>query len=883
MSRDWPLVGRRAQVERVRALISAPAAGGVVVAGAEGVGKTRLAEECLRMAERVGYATARVSGTRSACGLPFGAIAPLLPHDEGATWAHFERAEVLRRTASGIALRGEGKRLVLMVDDAHLLDEASAVLVLQLAESRSVFVLATVRCGQGAPDAIVSLWKDGAAERLDIAPLALDEVETLVSVALGGSVDGATVRDLATRSEGNPLFLHELVLAALDAGAVLEQDGVVFVSGALPLSNRLIELVESRIEGLSDEERHVLDLLAFGEGLGASMLTALTDPLTIESLERRGLVAVARDRRRLDAWIAHPIHGDVLRQRTGALRALRVKRDLADALESTGARRREDLLRLAAWRLEAGGAVNSRLMLRAAGQARARCDYNLAEQLVSAAIDVGGGVEAALLSGQLLYLQGQCHEAEQRLAPLAGRLTCDLDRGRLAAIRMDNLWYGLGLRDETVRVGREAEATISDSDIRDIVVARRAGALGAACDLRAALELIQPLLERATGPALAWACMVGAVSLVQSGRTAEAVRVADRGLAVHRALPADALLWRPSIHEWARAYALTEAGRVSEAESELRATYERALEGGSLPAEPYLAWEMSKVTRTQGRMAASVRWAGEAVSVLRRTGWPGYLLRFGLADLAHSLAVCGRATEAAELMAEIDALPASAVAGMFPESLVPARAWTLVAQGELEAARGCLREAAVDAAANGARTLEMVALHDLARLGCPGEVVVAAGDLAGHLDGTLARARADHVGALVSGDPVALDAVSRSFEELGCLLLAAEAAADAGRAQRRAGGARSAIVPERRAVALAARCPGAVTPALAAAAPRVLSPREREIAAMAGDGLASRDIAERLFLSVRTVENQLQRAYEKLGVSKRAELAEVLGPSGFTA
>ena len=82
-----------------------------------------------------------------------------------------------------------------------------------------MFVLATVRSGQPAPDAIVSMWKDGAAERLDITPLVLAEVETLLFFALGGSIDGATLRFLATRSEGNPLFLHELVLAALDAGS----------------------------------------------------------------------------------------------------------------------------------------------------------------------------------------------------------------------------------------------------------------------------------------------------------------------------------------------------------------------------------------------------------------------------------------------------------------------------------------------------------------------------------------------------------------------------------------------------------------------------------------------------------------------------------------
>ena len=51
---------------------------------------------------------------------------------------------------------------------------------------------------------------------------------------------------------------------------------------------------------------------------------------------------------------------------------------------------------------------------------------------------------------------------------------------------------------------------------------------------------------------------------------------------------------------------------------------------------------------------------------------------------------------------------------------------------------------------------------------------------------------------------------------------------------------------------------------------------------LAADGAQSKEIAERLFLSVRTVNNQLQSCYTKLGVSNRAGLAEALrrvGPS----
>jgi DNA-binding CsgD family transcriptional regulator len=55
-----------------------------------------------------------------------------------------------------------------------------------------------------------------------------------------------------------------------------------------------------------------------------------------------------------------------------------------------------------------------------------------------------------------------------------------------------------------------------------------------------------------------------------------------------------------------------------------------------------------------------------------------------------------------------------------------------------------------------------------------------------------------------------------------------------------------------------------------------LSAREREVALLAADGLTSRQIAERLFVSARTVDNHLQRIYLKLGISDRGALLERL-------
>jgi DNA-binding CsgD family transcriptional regulator len=82
---------------------------------------------------------------------------------------------------------------------------------------------------------------------------------------------------------------------------------------------------------------------------------------------------------------------------------------------------------------------------------------------------------------------------------------------------------------------------------------------------------------------------------------------------------------------------------------------------------------------------------------------------------------------------------------------------------------------------------------------------------------------------------------------------------------------------------LAAACEGAHTPALdLLTSPPDLTPREEEIAGLAAKGMTSRAIAERLVISVRTVDNALQHVYDKLGITSRSELPRILDPPDTT-
>jgi predicted ATPase len=127
---------------------------------------------------------------------------------------------LLRGYAQAMVEEALGRPLIVFVDDAHLLDRGSAVLVHQFALTHVATVLATVRAGEVMPDPLVSLWKDGAAERIEIGVLDDATVEELLVSVLGGPVDAATVRALAGRSRGNPMFLRELINGALETGAV---------------------------------------------------------------------------------------------------------------------------------------------------------------------------------------------------------------------------------------------------------------------------------------------------------------------------------------------------------------------------------------------------------------------------------------------------------------------------------------------------------------------------------------------------------------------------------------------------------------------------------------------------------------------------------------
>lgn len=150
-------------------------------------------------------------------------------------------------------------------------------------------------------------------------------------------------------------------------------------------------------------------------------------------------------------------------------------------------------------------------------------------------------------------------------------------------------------------------------------------------------------------------------------------------------------------------------------------------------------------------------------------------------------------------------------------------------------------------------------------------------ELASVVEGPRAGLAARFASALRDGDAAELGSVSEEFERMGDLIAAIDAAANAALLYRNQDRRGSALTCSARATALAERCGSPVTPALRQAAdPLPLTDREREIVMLIGAGLSNRAVAERLTLSVRTVESHIYRAMAKTGTTRREELAGLL-------
>ena len=492
LANDIPLMSRDEELSRVLLGLQGPEPVAFVLAGPAGVGKTRLAAEVARSVPRLGFVAVPAVASRTAAAIPFGPFARFLPE---AGLASGDLTGLLRQAGDAIlALASDDRKLLLIVDDAQFLDPGSAALVHQLALEKACGLLVSLRTPGPAPDLVTALWKDGLAERIELGAWAEPEIAAVVSAFLGGPVAGETVRRLWEVSQGNALYLRELLIGAVQSQALTESGGIWALHRSLAAPGRLVELVAARLAGLPPETVTVIETLAVGEPLGLAILEAVTSPEGVEDAEAQGLVWIEQDGRRTLARLSHPVYGEVLRQSMPRSRLRRLSAALAESVQTSGGRRRDDLLRLARWQLDSGRPGEPGLLSQAARRASEVFDLQLAERLAQAAMDAGGTPEAGLVLGETRFRSGQYAEAESVLAATAGLCQTDGEVARIASARAYNLYTNLGDGSAATAVLDQALTAIKQTAPRLELLGRLAMIKLFELDLDGAVAAAEPLL-----------------------------------------------------------------------------------------------------------------------------------------------------------------------------------------------------------------------------------------------------------------------------------------------------------------------------------------------------------------------------------------------------
>lgn len=872
MAVDVPLVGRATELELFADRLREPEPPSIVLAGPPGVGKTRLAAEAAGLAAALGYTTEHVMATRAAASIPLGPFAPLLPDAEVASSGLLG---LLRTVADTLLDRaGPDRRLLLVVDDAHLLDEASATLIHQLAASARAGLIATVRVPHPAPDPITALWKDGLAERLDIGPLTEPEVADFAAGVLSGPVAGATVRRLWEFSGGNALYLRELLRGLADSGAMTNRDGIWILSRPPEAPARLVELLGSRLDGLPQQVVDVVDYLALAGSLGYELIEQLTSAEAAEAAEQSGLIRVAADDdRRSETRLAHPLYGEVRRQHMPRTRLRRLRRELADCLSASGARRREDLLLIASLQLAAGEAGDPDTLTRAAKRAREMYDLDLAARLATAAIEAGGGVDAGLVLAVTHFSTGAHQAADELLTTLTDQCTTDSERAAIANARAYNRGVLMADPDGALDVVAAARRTIKDPNATAVLAARAAMMRLFAGEPAAALAESQPSMTSDDQVTATRGYFLATTSLALLGRANDALELAARAIELARECGGGTQI--PEAQYVGGVLGHEAAGELRPAEALAVAGYQAALEAGDKEGMATFSLLAGKVRVELGQLDAAARAFREGAAINREIK-DETALRWCLGGLALAAGIAGDAAAALAATAELDKLGTDWVQIYRPDLVDRGRAWSSIANGESTSGRQLLHDAADRAAAMQMVVAEAHVLNDLARLGEATAVRARLATLAADSDAGLVRLFADHAAAVASGDAAQLDVVAERCAEHGAMTLAADTARAAELAYLDRGHSRQASAASRRAQEYAAAA-GLVVPGRAEPTELDrLTAREREIAGLAATGTSSKDISGRLFISQRTVDNHLQRIYTKLGVNSRDQLRDLL-------
>jgi ATP/maltotriose-dependent transcriptional regulator MalT len=809
-----------------------------------------------------------VQATSSAATVPLGAFAGLLPEAVRTD----DALELMRRSVDSLRRHADGRPLVLGVDDGQLLDPVSAALVLHLTVTETAFVIVTVRSGEPCPDAIVSLWKDANAQRLQLEPLSDDAVGALVEAALGGPVEQSVLRWVYETSQGNVLYVRELIAGAADAGTLTNDRGLWHMAGSPPISRSLAELVTRRIAALTNAERTPLELLALGEPLQLDELVGLSDYESLVTLEARGLVLVGLPAAGNPVRIAHPVYGEVVRNELPMLRRRQLLLRLAETVGRRDPRVPDDAIRIARWLLDAGATMPVPLLVEAAHAANQADAPELGARLAELAVDAGAGAGAALILARAYTLRKRFADAERVLAGIEGALetqdqAVDYLEQRVSAV----LYYGLKRPAEARALLERAQTWWPGDEWGRRLEPTRVSLQSMTDGLRDSVEVFERMLA---DPKLGTAARrqlepMHALALFFAGRANEAYAVAHRS--------------RPSIplRDQSDMLALIVFELISCHTGEdwsgldeyMGQAMRDAVRAGDHEAAGHAALTLGYTHFMAGRFDDAARRLAEAELHFERQDAFSTIVMV-LSHRSGVASVKGDRVAAAAALQRLD----DALAGRDPlptqlSTATRARAWAVYYSGDPKRAQRMMLDAAEDV--SDVPAYATLLAYEAMRAGArAANVVRQLTGYADRCDSRMAAAHAAHTRAAAARDGDGLMAASDELAAIGTLVYAMEAAADAatvfladGRndsARRAAARARELHVPGH----------GTVAPVIDGldSVATGLTVRETQIVERVRRGLSNAEIAGQLVLSVRTVETYVYRAMQKRGVGNRRDL-----------
>lgn len=850
-------VGRAAEMEST--LASLAAGRGFLVTGPGGCGRSRLLTEVLARHAAAGGRSVelRTGGVRSA--IPFAGFLHLLPDDVADDLP--ELAMAIRRHL--LAVDGDDT-LVLAVDDLHELDAPSIGMVQHLLRDGGFALAATVRTGEPRPEGLDQLWYDDEIRRLELDPFGPDDVARLISSVLGDPPDPPLADSVATASGGNTALALAMVADARARGALRHDDEdwslvEAFGSIAEAAGTRTADAVRLVVDRLDAEERRLVRLLATADVLHPEVIPRATRP-ALERLEERSLVEVHDGPD--DTWairLRQPVVGTTLDRVSATGERLTVLQELLELTRGTTT----DATRIADWAEEIGASLDSSEWLAASDAAMAAFDRSAAMRWAERARDADpASHDAHRALGRLQRLEGDAASATESFRA-ARACAGDDEQLALAAIDLAGM-VALDLHDPASAIeDLLATADRVEDAVRGLALRSEAAVMATLLGRFDDVLSIRPTAEQlagADGPTR-WLLGLNEVyARTMLGRLdgidglVEGTRGAFRTIEGERPQELDSLV---GLH----VAGLMQRGELRRVMATVE-TWEARRRAGEYRGV------QSVILALVAREMSDERAGAFALDACEQHDW---LDAIGTAPLAYATASIV-AADAGDLEAASTLAERSGDLGSEPwRTIWSGRAHARVAHrsGEVECAIETCTAATEVALSSSHVVYAAVTAHDLVEYGDPDGAArllctaTASMESSHFFDLLLA-----HAEAAADGDLTALDGCGRAFGRIGATRLEATCYRDAARVALASGD----VVRARWADALARR---AGRPALAAPAADVddaLTDRECEVAFLAATDATSREIADHLGLSARTVDNHLRRVYRKLDIGGRSEL-----------